>query len=313
MLPEFFNTCSFYGHSTILKKYAGVRTSVPMPFAIQHGIYSGNPTRVDLEGGANLVWLWSERIHERFRERFSDATFLGGAPFLYLLNMFESCGISFKPKMGTVVFPAHSSHLVAASQDDDEYAEEIAALPSHFHPIVVCMYYVDLKYGRDLPYAMRNLRVVSIAEDRRDPLFLYKFLKLFGRRKFAFAGSNTSALFYMCALGADVFLENKEVKLTNKGNPWFDECSFSEAATFAEKSARIFSPNVSREEKWKFASDELGARYIRTKVEVRDLIVQHRKKLLYYQNAFQFCKKAVKIRFKAAVKRRFYCYWKKIW
>lgn len=285
---EFFETSAFYGHSSILKDYAGVENSFPLPFAVQHGVMGMKPSKVDLKGGAKYIWLWSERDEKWFSERHTDKVILGGSPFLYLLELIGKNNWLKNQKLGTVVFPAHSSHSVFCDQDDRGYAKRLTSLPKSYHPITVCMYYIDVRRGRDLPYLEQDIEIVSVAIDRRDPLFLYRFIELFGSKKFAIANSLTTALFYSCALGADVFLEDHDTKFTKKGSPWFQEQLSREELLFREKVNNHFKSGVSRMCKYEFVLNELGASYIKSKDEVRGLIDEHQRDLRYCLNAGYF-------------------------
>lgn len=207
MMLDLFGTSAFYGHSSIIKKYCNIPSFIPLPFAIQHG-WAGGPSNRDLVGGARKLWVWSERDQQIYGSLIgSDNCIVGGAPFIYLLH---ELGLEpFRPStgFGTIAFPAHSSEWVHSTCDDSGYASYLKALPEYFHPITVCLYYVDLERGRDVAYREHGLNVTSVASSRLDPRFLHKFVSLTRSHRYALFNSFSSAALYASALGLVAYVE----------------------------------------------------------------------------------------------------------
>lgn len=205
-IREIYPTVPFYGHGSILKRYAGIPEWVPLPFGVQHG-WTTYPHNADFRNGARRVVVWSAHIRDMYRERYPSIEFFEiGAPFLYLLASTGIASGDALERRGSIVFPVHSSHLVDVAYSFAEFAEELRALPDIYHPVTVCMYYVDLERGRDQEFRKAGFNVVSAGKSRLSRDFLARFVALTSPRRFAFSNHLSSALFYANALGLPAFL-----------------------------------------------------------------------------------------------------------
>lgn len=82
---------------------------------------------------------------------------------------------AIKRKLGKVllVFPMHSWTGVDNIFDDDELVMEIERLKPQFDTVMVCMYYMDVRKGKHIPYEKKGFTVVCNG-DRFDSHFIQR-------------------------------------------------------------------------------------------------------------------------------------------
>lgn len=83
--------------------------------------------------------------------------------------------VAIKKKLGKVllVFPMHSWTGVDNIFDDDELVMEIERLKPNFNTVMVCMYYMDIRKGKHIPYEQKGYTVVCNG-DRFDCHFIQR-------------------------------------------------------------------------------------------------------------------------------------------
>lgn len=82
---------------------------------------------------------------------------------------------AIKKKLGKtlLVFPMHSWTGVDNNFDSDELVMEIEKLKPHFDTVLVCMYYMDIRKGKHLPYKKKGYTIVCNG-DRLDFHFIQR-------------------------------------------------------------------------------------------------------------------------------------------
>ena len=109
----------FYGHSTVLARYAGLRRPRHLAGLLQHGwtalspleVNFGDFPRVGAEGDARrlLVWSHASRAWDpQTQDRPSTAI---GAPWLYLARMLRPTLPPHDPAASPLVIPMHGTHV----------------------------------------------------------------------------------------------------------------------------------------------------------------------------------------------------------
>lgn len=167
----------WYGVGRLLKDWLGVPQPVPLLLMVYHGI-KWLDTPVPMYQTAPVpVFTQTAAQAEILRTRYNRVAFNAGYPMVHWRRL---KGITRAPDaVGTLAFPAHSTHHIGILHDWTALADELAGLPDRFQPVTVCLYWKDLMDGSDRPFRDRGLPVVT-AGHMFDPEFgprLYGFLR----------------------------------------------------------------------------------------------------------------------------------------
>lgn len=275
---EVFPPNGYYGHADALKRYAAYPLEKPLKAVIQHGynflddqfIFGG-----EMEAALPVFFPPNPQRAGLYHEASGGKPAIPiGAPFLYAQRLIEEVApIERQPqRAGTLVFPIHSTRLIEASFDHEEYANLLDSMPEEFKPISVSIYWRDFLDGKHLPYAKKGFEIVS-AGHMLDPGFIYRVYLNCRRFKYACSNEYSSSLFYAVASGCRFFhlpsgpvshyAKNPEKlvfqTLTEPQRKNFEKLfSYSDLAPFAEQSA--------------FALSALGADCIKTPQELNALL-----------------------------------------
>ena len=230
----------------------------------------------DIEGGYPKLWVWTKRSKEMFEQKMPDVSyFCAGSPFLYLLKTIRFQQTSLENRAGSIVFPAHCSHLVEILFDYEEYAHLLNALPKEYHPISVCMHYTDLAKDRHVPFQNAGFEVISAGMNRNDSAFLYNFVRLASAKRYAFSNQRTTALLYCAFLGLNSFLLGPQLTRINRGNKHVNGNAFVEPSqAVIDAWAESFRfPRADTRRQRLFAESELGVDCLRSASVLRRRIL----------------------------------------
>lgn len=211
---EYWDGNNFYGIGNILKKYAGLPNFIPLNFTIQHGVVPFSifgslddctvNTDFYLLKDSNAVFLmFNDEYLSMFHDRGVRNVKAIGAPIIYINEFAERC--RGREKRGTIAFPNHSTHYIDVVANHDRYASMLKALPDKFHPIKICMYYLDIKRGYDKPYREKGFDIICNGT-LWSQNFLYNFTSNVSPFKYGTSNDNaSSAIFYSIYLGLKWF------------------------------------------------------------------------------------------------------------
>ncbi len=163
--PEIHEPNDYYGHATILKKYAGLPADEPLPLGIQHGVrFDLDHWRHDYrkDHAVGLVHSpWRVGVIQEKVQRKLHAI----GPYLHyaqsLLSAEKIAAIRASLVRTLLVFPAHSTQHVAVDFDISAFCEMLAALRKNFSTVLVCLYWKDILRGAREHYERHGLRCVT--------------------------------------------------------------------------------------------------------------------------------------------------------
>lgn len=274
-MKEFYDVVSAYGMGTIIRHYAGYPHALPLPVAIQHG-WTMVPKRVDARADAPENWYWSAAAEQLYRTAYPTLTTRTvGAPFLYLLKR-----LAYKPmppaaQKGSIVFPSHSTPSIEIVCDFDEYAALLAELPAAYHPITVCLYYVDRDRGLDEPFLRRGFPVVTNGANRYAANFLGNFVRNVHGKRFIFSNQLTSALLFAAAMGLTAYLWGPEFKVIHHRSPTKSDDHNQNWRTWEARYQDIFRfPETDLSLQKAVVEEELGQARMLTPQQMRKLLWQ---------------------------------------
>jgi|GEM_PF-3947701 len=193
-----------YGMYDLLKQHANVPYCVNTVLA-QHGWMPGDGTDdIRIEKGKRLMLNWSRRCRNMWVKKSKVPCLVAGSPFVHYRR---DNNITISPEAkGTVAFPAHSVAVARPSFGIDKYCVELAALPPEFHPITVCLYFLDIiKYGLDTHYKKYGFNVVSAGLGSHKD-YCKNFYEILRQHKFATSNAPGSYTFYAVEMGIPFFM-----------------------------------------------------------------------------------------------------------
>lgn len=261
----------FYGHSAVLAGYAGLRAPRHMAGLYQHGWTPLTPLRThfaDLAArtpaGGLFTWShdsrgWTE-AESRAETGFSTTPI--GAAALYFLRMVEGARARPEPSIDAVVFPFHGTRLVSVEGDHAGFAREVYEREG---PSLVCLHVDDLQKP-ELVDLWRNAgHTLTTAGERRDPRFLARVMWLVMNARKVISNRLATSLLYAAAAETPARIYG----------PHFQIAGIEE--TSSEEYLKALWPEFYEEEPdvahlHEVAGQELGARYVRSPDELRQIL-----------------------------------------
>jgi hypothetical protein len=204
----FIEGASLYGMKKILFEFLDLPAKLPQSFYLDHGVplYDKNRklnSKV-LQSRFPLILLTNKDQLQSYQEHIKDKTLLPiGALFPRYRHMHQ---IELKEnRQGTIVFPSHSTLQVDVVEGWTDYARRLKALPDEFHPLTVCLYWLDVLRGRHEIFQKAGFDVITMGHFSRQD-FAHEFYTTV--RKFKYASSNEygSYLPYCVEMGLPFFI-----------------------------------------------------------------------------------------------------------
>lgn len=193
-----------YGICYLLKQAAGVPTWFPFPIEVQHGWYPADePRQSDLRSSSPIMLVYSIRHKLNWEKNSSKPCFVVTHPFV--THRKKNGYKRLDDARGTLVLPAHSGTTVTAVFNVAGYCEELKNLPSHFHPLTICLHYDDIRRGFRESYENSGFHVTTIGH-RHDRDFADKFYSLLCKHKYATSNSLGTATLYSIEAGIPFFV-----------------------------------------------------------------------------------------------------------
>jgi len=272
----------FYGHTNIIREYTAYSSILPLPIGIQHGwLPLASKDDADVDSILPELWVWSDRIKKEYDTLGLNKNIrVIGAPIIYI----ECEQNEGKEKKGTIAFPGHSSHCVDIIGDYEKYAEQLAGLSEEFHPITICLYYLDIAKGYSNVFERKGFKVVSNG-DMLAKEFLYNFIDNVGKCKYATTNEISSACLYASYLGLKVFYYGLQFDYFNNSDPHHPNgyvYVYKEALIKELKEKWSFKNIGQYEQQREFAKKELGVEHKKSPEELKDILKLYNKKIGVY-------------------------------
>jgi hypothetical protein len=270
--PELHVPNDYYGHATVLKRWAGLPAGRSLKVAVEHGVpLSGSIWQVDLNTEMP-VFLCAGAAHARDYERRAGgrrrAVPIG--PMFRYLPLVHAPG----PRQRLLVaFPSHSTHRVHAEYDVEGFADRIAELGRGFDRVRVCMYWRDVLQGRHLPFRERGLECVS-AGHMYDVEFLPRLLEILRPASMVLSNELGSQLLIATLLGIPVLLRRDEVRYLASPEVLADDAPPFLQQPVVGRILELFAEPRSEpsEEQRRLVEELCGAEHVRSPAELRALL-----------------------------------------
>jgi predicted O-methyltransferase YrrM len=212
------NDLYYYSSDKIIRQVFSIPEWIPISIYVFHGV-----NLRDYETGANYafkckcpVFVTRKSQEDYLRDRgIKDAFTVGSLFALYRrLKSIEKA----PDAIGTLAFPSHSTELIDAMLDWDDYAQMLVELPEKFQPVSVCMYWKDILADRHKNFQKHGIRVYT-AGHYSDVNFVDNFYNIM--RNFRYCTGNTigSHAFYSIDMGIPYFIYGPIPDYDNKDDP----------------------------------------------------------------------------------------------
>ena len=285
---EICNVNRFYGHSHIIKEYCGYSQKEPIPLAIHHGV-SRNQLTLQHEHFSEPLfdyWIFSDYIKSNAIKHLgisADSLHLLGSPFAYLTRLLKIDENTNQERHGTIAFPEHSLPSNVITDKYKKYAEEIAALPSKYHPITVSVHPHDIKLNHHRTFLDCGLEVITCGDSSPFQInYLHNFIHFSKNKKYVTANSWSSACCYCMYLGLKLFITGSKPTYSNMKEYEMDDTSQRELQNICNQFSIDALPGfMSNDEQLKFAQQNLGHDHLLPPVALLEYLNEIRSSRLY--------------------------------
>ena len=217
----------FYGHATIIKKFAGYPNGYQLKAAIEHGVYL-KPEGWDIDWKSPLpsIFTFSTFRHQHL-ERHTNKRFFAIGPYIHYAKPFLSDEEAKKEhcRLGKnlLVFPAHSTHWVNAEYNIRQYCQQLEEIGKNFNTIRICLYWKDILNGAAKIYGQHGFECVT-AGHIYDNQFLPRLRSIIESATITTSNEISTAIGYCITLGKPHFLLESEVERTSQYRKFLEEC-----------------------------------------------------------------------------------------
>lgn len=201
---EIFVGNDYYGMASVLKRYAGVPSDVPLRALVPHGVYLSDSAVAirEVRAGYSAVLAYPEYRASVYAQTTRMASIPSASPYLYALQTISRP--DSQKRAGTLLLPVHSTRFSEHDSDYERLADMCSELPQECLPVTVCVYFRDIQLGKHKPFIRKGYQVVT-AGHIHDPAFLYRLAGLLTTHRYAAGNSLSSHVFYALASGCAYF------------------------------------------------------------------------------------------------------------
>lgn len=268
----------YYGHASVLKRYAGLPARRSLKVAIEHGIAIIDQVwDIDVTTRMPLFLCATEARVQSYRDLVGpepEAIAIG--PMIAYVGDWAEPGLQGRSRR-LVAFPAHSTHRIDAVYDVDGFARALIPYQRDWDEVVVCLYWRDILLGRHREYLEHGFRCTT-AGHMYDPGFLVRLRGILAGADAVVSNEVGSHLLYAVALGKPVWLVDQAVSyeapsaeiLEEDGaaaEHWQSETILQLRRLFAEPESQLSA------EQREFVHELIGMSQVRTREAMRELLL----------------------------------------
>lgn len=204
----------FYGMDYLLKKLLGFPSKAPLDVHLDHGVIIRLDKPDQYLAGTNASLIFVDNTIRKNMVPEKRNVFVLGPLFM---RYRRAMGFKYNPSArGTIVFPTHSSHHLSLKLDWKKYAEDLAALPSEFQPVTVCLYWLDVLKGEHKYFEDAGLNVICNGH-MFDDNYAFNFYTNLVNYKYASGNEPGSFTFYAIEMGMPFFIFGPSAVVVNDG------------------------------------------------------------------------------------------------
>jgi predicted O-methyltransferase YrrM len=250
----------YYGIGQELRHYGFYPMNAPLFVSSEHGICLWDyPQNYNLNASYPYMLVHSGRMKNAWQMRSPIPCFIMKSPFAVYRkrrNIQRSADAT-----GTLAFFAHSTKEIDIELDIDNYIRQLSNLPPIYHPVSVCLHYVDIQKGFHKIFLEKSIPVYT-AGHWLDPEFMGRFYQILSQFKFAISNMIGSCTFYAVEMGIPFSLHGEIPKYFNRADSSFKlgEWNLIESHQQYSKAWSIFEGlhNTISSEQRSFVEAEMG-------------------------------------------------------
>jgi hypothetical protein len=264
MVPE----NRFYGHASILARYAGVERAGPLPVRIQHGWTPGEGLWPHEIGDPLPKLLWSARNLQQCQASGYDGVVGFGSPFIYLPAAEQG---SSQGARSLLAVPFHGWEKERLAANMDVFVESLSQLEADgFAPITVCLYWFEYENPEfRAAFERRGYRTVSAGRRDDNPDFLIRLREHLLAHAYVTSNRVSTAAFYALYLGRPFFLWGPPAGLSGSDDPNGTAFDAWQRQEFPSLRYETFRDAPDRA----LGEAELGLEFLHTPAQVRELLL----------------------------------------
>lgn len=171
--PELYKSNDWYGHATILKKFAGYQNDYQIKAAIEHGADLSQPWNRDIDCPFRVLLTYGKNCYN-YLHGVNKIVYTIGPLIQYAQSYLTPNQLSFEKnrlKKNLLVFPSHSTSVTDTSYDITALCNKLVTMKRDFNSIRICLYWKDVNNGIHHIYRKFGFECVT-AGHIYDPLFL---------------------------------------------------------------------------------------------------------------------------------------------
>jgi len=282
---ELHKSNDWYGHATVLKKFAGIDNDYPIKAAIEHGADLNPPWERDLNSPFRVLIGFGKNCHNYPYDITKKVYTIG--PFIhYAQSQLTPHELTFERKRlkkNLLVFPSHSTTVTDASYDIEEFCKKLTTMKRNFKSIRICLYWKDINNGIHRIYRKCGFECVT-AGHIFDPLFLPRLKSIIETSTITMSNAVGTHIGYCIFLKKPHYFFSQQVdhRGTNKDEiKLITHIEKSDIYQKIENAFSIYSETIS-EKQSKLVDLYWGLSEIKTKQELRSIIDDAEK--IYQEN-----------------------------
>lgn len=204
-----------YGLNKLIREHTGFPQWIELPCEYEHGIsVYYYPLKSKYRNKKPVILAYNKMSEKVWKKHSRKPIFILGSPFVHFRRDKQ---IEMKQDaQGTVAFPSHSTDLIDAEFDINEYCNELLNLPPEFHPVTICLHWDDILKGKNKVFETYGFAVKS-AGDIYSPEFCRNFYDILSSHKYSTSNQVGSYTFYAVEMGIPFFIIGKLPVLINHG------------------------------------------------------------------------------------------------
>jgi hypothetical protein len=236
-----FSEARNYGFNIILKEYAQFPRWLPLPCHFEHG-WTPLPEALesDIRVKKPLMLVFSKRRFKDWKRRSKIPAVIMGSPFIHYKNLHK-----LKRKedaKGTIAFPSHSTYDLKIHFDIEKFCKALKRLPKDFHPITICLFWIDYVDKADI-YRKFGFKVVTAGPKFTNSTnFVKNYYDILSNHRYAVSNEIGSYTFYAVDFGLPFFIAGEAPLLENesKRDANVAEASYLDDYLWGNKTMNLF-------------------------------------------------------------------------
>lgn len=178
---ELLSSSDYYGHATVLKRYAMFPKIYQIKAVVEHGVFVEQRVyEAEINAALPAYFTFSPVRHKVLRKHTDKAMFSIGPLLHYAPHFLSSTDLEAEKKRlgkNLLVFPAHSTHWIDCNYDVSEFCRSLEEAGKEFDNVRVCLYWKDILRGLAQEYMSHGFECVT-AGHMFDPQFISRLKSL---------------------------------------------------------------------------------------------------------------------------------------